>query len=102
MSNKWNNNSSPYGTYDDTIEDRGNEADWKGAFEQAKFSREKSSSILAITNESPYDILEILAGSSKKEIKSAFRKLIIPAHPDKSTGSREKFDRIFAAYSILS
>ncbi len=100
MSNKWDNSASPYGTYNDTIEKRGDESSWKNAFEQAKFSRKKSLGILALTNEDPHAVLGLSKGASKDEVKKAFRKLVIPAHPDHG-GSREEYDRIFAAYSIL-
>jgi len=101
MSNKWDNNASPYGTYDDTIEERGNEQMWKRAFKAAKFSRDKSLGILAISNEDPHDVLGLPKNASINDVKKAFRKLVITAHPDKG-GSREEYDRIFAAYSLLS
>jgi len=100
MSNKWDNNTSSYGTYDDTIEERGNEETWKKAFETAKFSRDKSLGILAISNEDPHDVLGLPKDASTDDVKKAFRKLVITAHPDKG-GSREEYDRIFAAYSLL-
>ena len=98
MSNKWDNDASPYGTYDDGI--RGNEEMWKKAFEAAKFSRDKSLGILALNNEDPHDVLGLPKDASTDDVKKAFRKLVITAHPDKG-GSREEYDRIFAAYSLL-
>ncbi|MFA6094766.1 MAG: molecular chaperone DnaJ [Candidatus Paceibacterota bacterium] len=49
-----------------------------------------------------YDILGIQKGSSKDEIKTAFRKLAHKYHPDKDGGDEAKFKEVSEAYSILS
>lgn len=49
-----------------------------------------------------YEILGVDKKASKEEIKKAFRKLAHEYHPDKKSGSEEKFKEINEAYSILS
>lgn len=49
-----------------------------------------------------YETLGIQKGSSKDEIKKAFRKLASQYHPDKKTGNEAKFKEISEAYSVLS
>jgi len=89
---------SPYGTYQG---EAGNPDMWKASFEQAFYSREKSVSILKEMAETPEMILGIPKGASQGEIKNAFRKLAIIHHPDKG-GDRVEFEKIMAAYSLLS
>lgn len=48
-----------------------------------------------------YDILGVQKGSSKDEIKKAYRKLAMKEHPDKG-GDPEKFKQISEAYETLS
>lgn len=51
-----------------------------------------------------YQILGVQRGSSKDEIKAAYRKLALQYHPDrnKDPGAEEKFKQISEAYAILS
>ncbi len=51
-----------------------------------------------------YEVLGIKKGSSKEEIKSAYRKLALQFHPDrnKEAGAEEKFKEINEAYEVLS
>lgn len=49
-----------------------------------------------------YKILGINRGSSKDDIKKAFRKLAHKYHPDKKGGDEVKFKEVNEAYSILS
>src|SRR3989344_3529229 len=49
-----------------------------------------------------YKILGVDKKASKDDIKRAFRKLAHEYHPDKKTGSSEKFKEVSEAYSILS
>ncbi len=49
-----------------------------------------------------YEILGLRKGSSKDEIKKAFRKLAATYHPDKKTGDEVKFKEISEAYAVLS
>lgn len=48
-----------------------------------------------------YDVLGCPRGSSKEDIKRAYKKLAVQHHPDKG-GDPEKFKEISNAYSILS
>jgi len=48
-----------------------------------------------------YTILGINHTASKKDIKDAYKNLILIHHPDKPTGSSVKFKEIHKAYSIL-
>lgn len=49
-----------------------------------------------------YKVLGVSEDASKEEIKKAFRKLSLKFHPDKSTGDKNKFQKINEAYSTLS
>lgn len=48
-----------------------------------------------------YQILGIQKGSSRDEVKKAFRKLAAQHHPDKKTGNEEKYKEITEAYAVL-
>lgn len=49
-----------------------------------------------------YDILGITPDSSLKELKKAYRTLVLKYHPDKEDGSEELFELITYAYNVLS
>jgi len=51
-----------------------------------------------------YEVLGVAKGSSKDEIKSAYRKAALKFHPDrnKEAGAEEKFKEINEAYEVLS
>lgn len=48
-----------------------------------------------------YDTMELQHGASADEVKHAFRSLAQKYHPDKPTGSAEKFKKITEAYATL-
>lgn len=50
----------------------------------------------------PYKVLGVNKSSSPEEIKSAFRKLAIKTHPDKTGGDDTEFKKINQAYELLS
>lgn len=53
--------------------------------------------------EAYYTILGLTPGATKKQIKSAYRKLALQYHPDRnpSPGAKQKFQEITAAYDYL-
>lgn len=57
--------------------------------------------------ETLYDILKLKRGATAKEIRSAYHRLALELHPDKSGGGKdasrtERFIRVSEAYSVLS
>lgn len=52
-------------------------------------------------NKDYYQILGLEKGSSKDEVKKAFRKMAAKYHPDKAGGDEEKYKEITEAYAIL-
>ncbi len=52
-------------------------------------------------NKDYYHILGIPKGSSKDEVKKAFRKLASKHHPDKQGGDEEKYKEVTEAYAVL-
>jgi molecular chaperone DnaJ len=53
-------------------------------------------------NKDYYEILGLEKGSSKEEVKKAFRKMAAKYHPDKSSGDEEKYKEVTEAYAVLS
>src|SRR5512136_972275 len=51
-----------------------------------------------------YEVLGVQKGSSKDQIKDAYRKLAMQFHPDrnKDAGAEERFKEISEAYAVLS
>lgn len=49
-----------------------------------------------------YDDLGVSSGATDADIKKAYRKAALKAHPDKPGGNEEKFKQISEAYDILS
>ncbi len=52
-------------------------------------------------DKSHYDVLQVSTNATDKEIKSAYRKLLLIHHPDKG-GDKDNFIRITEAYTVLS
>merc|ERR1719253_1475505 len=50
----------------------------------------------------PYAILGISRGSTKSEIKAAYRRAALRTHPDRTSGSGEAFRLAAQAYQALS
>lgn len=53
-------------------------------------------------NKTYYEDLSVSSSASMEEIKKAYRKLSLKYHPDKKSGSAEKFKKINEAYQVLS
>jgi len=48
-----------------------------------------------------YQDLGVAPNATAKEIKAAYRRLVLTTHPDKVAGKEAEFDRIQAAYDVL-
>ena len=96
--NPWKD-ASPYGVYEGP---KGNPEQWKAAFQEA-LTPEQAHAILGDDN--PYVLLDIEAGSSQAQVKSAFRKAALKFHPDRNPDriewAAEQFKKIYAAYVTL-
>lgn len=49
-----------------------------------------------------YAVLGAERGATEEDLKKAYRRAALLAHPDKPTGSKEKFQAVAEAYTILS
>jgi len=88
---------SPYGTY---TGEAGNPEQWAQAFGFVKMSREQALKFVNSIDEA-LEILGLIKGATEELIKKAMRRLAIANHPDKG-GNADKFNRIMAAYTLLS
>jgi len=95
---------SGYKTYD-TSNGYGNPDEWKEAFYDRMTGKE-ARTILEDIPESPWQILGVPKNATGKEIKMAFRKLVMEWHPDRNPNRLEEAEamtkRIIAAYTILT
>jgi len=86
----------------DTTNGYGSTWEWRRSFNK-RMSKEDAEE--ALGNDDPYIILGIKKGSTKSEIKSAFRKLAKIWHPDlnpqRIDEATAKMKKINAAYSLL-
>lgn len=93
-----------YKTYD-TGNGFGNAKKWRQSFKE-RMSPEEAEKIIRSQEQTPYEILGILPGATKQEIKKAFRKIISEWHPDKNqhrqAEAEERSKKIIAAYEVLS
>jgi len=94
--NIWTDTTTAYGTYEG---ERGSPEQWKQAFDYVKMTREEAIAILGVYD--PYEILGLKEGASQADVRSAMAKLVKTAHTDKG-GNKEAFQRIMAAYEIIS
>jgi DnaJ-class molecular chaperone len=92
-----------YKTYD-ISEGFGDPEQWRDAFCQ-RMSKDQAKAILERQNETAFGILGRQTGTTEKEIKSAFRKLIQEWHPDKNPHRQDEAKQmsitIIAAYESL-
>lgn len=49
-----------------------------------------------------YDILNVSSDCTRRDLKRAYRKLVLEFHPDKPNGDEEMFELITHAYNVLS
>lgn len=49
-----------------------------------------------------YALLGVARDATEEEIKRAYKKAALVAHPDRPTGSKERFQAVNAAYTVLS
>ena len=49
-----------------------------------------------------YQDLGVTPNATGKEIKAAYRRLVLTTHPDKVAGKEAEFNRIQAAYDVLA
>jgi DnaJ-class molecular chaperone len=86
-----------YKTYDPEKEGYGNKRQWKQTF-YGRMSRDDAKAFLK--EEDPYFILNITPGSSKAEIKKAYKTMARYWHPDinNSPNATEMMQKINAAY----
>ena len=91
---------APYGKTDR----RGNAAEWRGDFKEAW--GQTATEVVKEAKETPWEILGVQPGTSKIEVKRAFRVLAKKWHPDHNADKKEEaaemFKKIYAAYDILS
>lgn len=72
--------------------------------QQQQYRQKRNSRLIVYAESDYYSILGVSKGSSKSEIKTAYRKLARQYHPDvnKEPGAEQRFKEISNAYEVLS
>lgn len=72
--------------------------------QQEQYRQKRNSRLIVYAESDYYSILGVSKGSSKSEIKTAYRKLARQYHPDvnKEPGAEQRFKEISNAYEVLS
>lgn len=86
----------PYGVNKGKL---GTPAQWRKAYED-RMSAEEAQAVLDEGVGSPSFILGLQPGYTSYDVKKAYRRLALMAHPDQG-GTVEAFKRLNAAYSML-
>lgn len=48
-----------------------------------------------------YETLGVTSGATEAEVKRAFRRLSLELHPDRSTGTQERYTKVVEAYNVI-
>lgn len=94
--NIWDDDYKPYGTFKGP---KGSPDEWKQAFREMFDTVDEAKEELG--KDSPLTILGLKLGATIKEIKNAWKKLVIKYGPDKPEENPSLFRKIMAAYKVL-
>lgn len=92
-----------YKIYNPEVEGFGNPSDWKFNFRK-KMKLDEAVQILG--DNDPLELLGLIVGFTLDQLKKAYRKKAMEAHPDRNIGNEaeaeKNFKKIHAAYTKLS
>lgn len=93
-----------YKTYD-TSKGFGNPNEWQETFYQ-RMTGGEARKVLDGSNTAPWKILGVAKNATGKEIKTAFRRLLMKWHPDRNPDKQDEANemtrKIIAAYTIMT